>query len=88
MNDLWTSDERMSNTSYHAAGKPTWWARIGSRFLEVGRQRGDSHMTIDRGFLETLREESQKVIIEYGVGRAGEKGSVRGKITLSSNALG
>lgn len=37
--------ERMSNTGYHAHGKPTWWARVGkgdkARFLEVPWTRGD-----------------------------------------------
>jgi len=38
----------MSNTGYHANGKPTWWARIGSgdgaRFLTVPYTRGDRYL--------------------------------------------
>lgn len=36
---------RMSNTGYHANGKPNWWARVGAgesaRFLQIPRVRGD-----------------------------------------------
>lgn len=35
----------MSNTGFHANGKPNWWARVGSgastRFLEIPTVRGD-----------------------------------------------
>lgn len=38
--------DRMSNTGYHANGKPTWWARIGSgnsvQWVNIPRVRGDS----------------------------------------------
>lgn len=37
--------ERMSNTGYHANGKPNWWARIGSgdsaEWVDIPRTRGD-----------------------------------------------
>lgn len=37
-----TTTDRMSNTGYHANGKPNWWARVGkgdaAAFLEMYRQ--------------------------------------------------
>ena len=36
--------DRMSNTGYHANGKPTWWARVGSEFIKVAYTRGDSYL--------------------------------------------
>lgn len=42
------STNRMSNTGYHANGKPNWWARIGSgndaKFIEIPRVRGDEYL--------------------------------------------
>ena len=41
---------RMSNTGFHANGKPNWWARIGSgdsaRFLSIPRVRGDEVLDV------------------------------------------
>lgn len=41
-----TTRGRMSNTGYHANGKPTWWARVGqgsdAKFVEIPWTRGDS----------------------------------------------
>jgi hypothetical protein len=43
-----TTTDRMSNTGYHANGKPNWWARVGSgesaRFLDIPRTRGDHRL--------------------------------------------
>jgi hypothetical protein len=40
----------MSNTGYHANGKPNWWARIGSgegaSFLSIPRVRGDENLDV------------------------------------------
>ena len=45
------SQSRMSNRQYHAWGKPTWWARIGSGdnavFLPIGRVRGDYYLDVE-----------------------------------------
>jgi hypothetical protein len=42
------STDRMSNTGYHANGKPNWWARVGSgntaQFLTIPSIRGDSRL--------------------------------------------
>jgi len=39
----------MSNRQYHAYGKPTWWARVGSgesaQFLRIPRTRGDEDLS-------------------------------------------
>lgn len=39
------SSDTMSNTGFHANGKPNWWARIGSgdtaKFLKIPQVRGD-----------------------------------------------
>lgn len=43
--------QRMSNTGYHANGKPNWWARIGegdsARFLRIPPVRGDKYLDIE-----------------------------------------
>lgn len=40
-----TAGDRMSNSAYHRAGKPVWWARVGGDFLDVPRVRGDEKLT-------------------------------------------
>lgn len=44
------STDRMSNKGYHANGRPTWWARIGSgdsaKFLDIPRVRGDEYLNV------------------------------------------
>ncbi len=43
---LLKSTTKMSNTGYHANGKPNWWARVGkgddATWLEIPRTRGDA----------------------------------------------
>lgn len=45
-----TTDRRMSNRGYHAAGQPTWWARIGTgasaKFVELPTVRGDTALSV------------------------------------------
>lgn len=42
------SSDRMSNTKYHAYGKPNWWARIGyDQFLAIPQVRGDVQLEVD-----------------------------------------
>lgn len=36
------TNDRMSNTGYHANGKPTWWARANGEFVRIPYTRGDS----------------------------------------------
>ena len=40
------SHGRMSNTGYHANGKPNWWARIGSTFPTISPIRGDDYLNV------------------------------------------
>ena len=48
-----TTSSRMSNTGYHANGKPNWWARVGSgasaKWVEIPQVRGDRYLdcTVD-----------------------------------------
>lgn len=45
------SRKSMSNRSYHAEGKPTWWVRIGSgnsaTFVDIHRMRGDENLNVE-----------------------------------------
>ena len=42
---------RMSNTGYHANGKPNWWARVGTgddaKFITIPWTRGDSCLSCE-----------------------------------------
>lgn len=42
------SKGRMSNTGYHANGKPNWWVRYDdngtTRFVDIEKVRGDHHL--------------------------------------------
>lgn len=44
------SADRMSNSGYHRAGKPNWWARVGSgpeaSWLRIGQVRGDQLLDV------------------------------------------
>lgn len=41
----------MSNTGYHANGKPNWWARIGqgvdAEFVKIPAIRGDQKLDVE-----------------------------------------
>lgn len=43
--------DRMSNTGYHANGKPNWWARVGTgsdaSFLKIPSVRGDHFLDVE-----------------------------------------
>lgn len=58
---------KISNSAWHRAGQPNWWARIGqgdsARFLEIGRIRGDKDLSVE----VTVPAGST---IAYGVGPA------------------
>ena len=79
------STSRMSNSGYHRQGQPTWWARIGSRFLAIPRQRADEYITIPRAILEAERPAAgeQPVVIEYGAGAKDSKDAIRGRLSLT-----
>lgn len=59
---LWSG--QMSNRGYHAAGKPCWWTRVGSTFLDIPRVRGDQ--CLDRDV--TVDTTGGPVTVAYGVG--------------------
>jgi hypothetical protein len=67
---------RMSNRQYHAQGKPTWWARIGSgddaRFVTLPRIRGDEKLNV----IVSLDAEDD---LHIGVGKG--DGGVRETVT-------
>lgn len=76
------ADDCMSNTRYHAAGKPTWWVRIGDRFLAIPSTRGDQKLDVT---VTVDRHPTEPTIVHYGVGPADRHG-VRGKKTVGSAA--
>ncbi len=77
MASLLKSNGRMSNTGYHANGKPNWWARIGSgdsaRFLQIPRVRGDNH-------LECEVDVPSGTTVYIGVGKGSHK-TIRETVT-------
>lgn len=77
-----TSTDRMSNRAYHAAGKPTWWARTGeggaAKFLEIGRCRGDKSVDI-------IVDVTPGTEVHIGCGKGA--GSVRQTVTTEQVAL-
>jgi hypothetical protein len=41
------STDRQSNSGYHRSGKKTWWVRIGDRFLDIPKVRGDQYLSCE-----------------------------------------
>jgi hypothetical protein len=45
------SSDRMSNSGYHANGKPNWWVRVGkgdsASFIEIDAVRGDQKLDVE-----------------------------------------
>ena len=56
------SNDRMSNTRFHAAGKPNWWLRNveTSEFVTIPRTRGDDY------FEATLDLEPGRYVLGVG----------------------
>lgn len=75
------SDDRMSNRQYHAQGKPTWWARIGDRFIDIPYTRGDDILD---AVVVVERHPTQDQIIDYGCGSRSH--GVRERMTVRSVA--
>lgn len=67
----------MSNTGYHANGKPNWWARIGSgvsaTFVEIERVRGDRK-------LDVIVELPPGTVVSIGAGRGSHR-AIRETVT-------
>ncbi len=76
------SSRSMSNTGYHANGKPTWWARVGkgdsATFLDVGHVRGDHA-------LEVEVDVPPGTIVYIGAGKGDHK-TVRETVTTTAIA--
>ena len=74
------SDSRMSNRQFHLAGKPKWWARIGSgdtaRFLSLPDVRGDEALDCEVDVPDGTRQ------VAFGVGPK-DKG-IRQTVSLSA----
>jgi len=76
-----TSDTSLSNSGYHRCGQPNWWVRIGDRFFDIGRIRGDEKLSVE---VEVERHETEQIVIHYGVGQSSGRDSVRGSMKVRS----
>lgn len=76
------SDNRMSNTRYHASGKPCWWIRIGDTFLDIPRVRGDEYLDVT---IDVDRHPTERIMVYYGVGPKDRHG-VRESMYVRSKA--
>jgi hypothetical protein len=76
------STDRMSNTGYHANGKPSWWARIGTgddaRFLQIPSVRGDRQ-------LDCVVDVPSGTEVHIGAGRGSHK-TIRQTVTTTEVA--
>lgn len=74
------STERMSNTGYHANGKPNWWARLGTgesaRFVTLPVVRGDRT-------LECVVDLPPGTVVHIGAGKGLHK-TVRETVTTTA----
>ncbi len=83
----WEASARVSkcsNSAYHRMGKPAWWARIGSTFIELGHVRADQECPdIDATAIVAAMGGKHEAELVIGYGKAGHKDARRWSFTLT-----